>query len=116
MKAVYATWVVPNQDDASCFLTELEQCLKNSMLPQFPNLYVWIYITRAKQEQLNKPFIAGRPEFVNVFDLMLKTHTEKSVFAFACGPSKMVAEIWDESSKRTKSGARVDFYHETFEF
>ena len=35
---------------------------------------------------------------------------------FACGPGRMVNQLWDETTARNSSGRRVDFHHETFEF
>lgn len=42
--------------------------------------------------------------------------TTPSTLVFACGPGRMVNELWDESIKRTSAQRRIDFHHETFEF
>lgn len=116
MQTVHCIWCMPYEVDAGCFLEELKECMANAQLcPQLPALKVWIYVTRSK-EDLAPPLIKGRPKFPDILDTMQAQHPDKAILTFACGPSRMVAELWDQSVKRTAKGARIDFHHETFEF
>lgn len=119
---VYAVWVCRHVEDADWFLKDLELCAQNSLLPQFPKLQTWIYITRGKD--LTPPLIPGRPEFPSIFEDLdsgvnqdeARKITRAATFVFACGPGAMVNELWDQSINRTLNGLRTDFHHETFDF
>jgi len=115
IETVYCIWVMPNSIDYKCFEEELTACMKNSLLFHLP-LVVWVYVTKAKPP-LDAPLIPGRPKFPDIFDSIQKNHgIEKAALVFACGPSAMVNEIWDQCIARSVKGARVDFHHEVFEF
>eukprot|EP00937_MAST-01D_sp_MAST-1D-sp2_P001989 g1989.t1 len=40
----------------------------------------------------------------------------RSTLIFACGPTRMIEQLWDMSTARNGPNTRVDFHHETFEF
>jgi ferredoxin-NADP reductase len=119
---VFAVWVCRYREDADWFLKDLELCAQNSMLPQFPKLQTWIYITRG--QNLDAPLISGRPEFADIFRELdtsvnqdqVRKITKAATFVFSCGPGAMVNELWDLSMNRTLDGLRTDFHHETFDF
>jgi hypothetical protein len=46
----------------------------------------------------------------------ITTPLPQAALVFACGPSVMVAQLWDECLTHTWRGRRFDFHHETFEF
>ena len=115
MQAVYVTWVMSSSADIACFLDALDECKIRSNLSQFPPLVVRLYITRDK-DNLPAPLIAGRPEFPNILRTITDQHPDKSVLTFACGPGKMVSELWDECRIQSSDRRRIDFHHEVFEF
>jgi NAD(P)H-flavin reductase len=107
-EAVYLVWAMPNVKDATIFNKELQKCINNSSLTNFPPLLVWIYITKSVV-QVEEPMIAGRPEFASIFNIVESNHPGKSTMIFASGPPKMVCEVYGEGIKREASGSRVDF-------
>lgn len=124
---VYAVWVCRYREDCDWFLKDLEECAQMSLLPQFPKLQVWIYVTRPPKDGLDAtspPLLPGRPEFAEIFNDLdkmdnndqLRKINRAGTFVFSCGPGAMVNELWDLSISRTANGLRTDFHHETFEF
>eukprot|EP00039_Didymoeca_costata_P024200 m.349238 g.349238 ORF g.349238 m.349238 type:complete len:96 (-) comp40962_c0_seq1:31-318(-) len=81
-----------------------------------PPLDLRIHCTRAKEGSLDASLIAGRPNFKSLLDGSQEKHPGASTLIFACGPGRMVNQLWDESTKRNKKNQRVEFHHETFEF
>lgn len=112
---VYFMWVIPSIIDYELFREEIEICLQKSSQPNRPKLILMVYVTRSK-EILNSPFICGRPNIPKLFDIMTSNQLDKASLVFACGPSPMVAELWDHSINSTLQGHRVDFHHEVFDF
>lgn len=106
--------MVPTAKDASVFMAEIKKCMDNSSLRHLPPLIVWVYTTREKTAE--QPMIAGRPDFPSIFKTVSGAHPGKAALVFACGPSIMVQEIWDQTVKLSKKGERFDFCHEVFEF
>ena len=115
IKTIYFMWVMPNIGDYECFRSEIDFISKRSKEPNYPKLVISIYITRSK-EQLEPPFISGRPKISQIFHTMVSNHNDKAGLVFACGPGPMVAELWDYSIQYTVNGTRIDFHHEIFEF
>eukprot|EP00457_Paulinella_chromatophora_P001159 gb/GEZN01001161.1/.p1 GENE.gb/GEZN01001161.1/~~gb/GEZN01001161.1/.p1 ORF type:complete len:665 (-),score=68.40 gb/GEZN01001161.1/:546-2540(-) len=113
---VYMTWVIPHATDYDVFRADIEECMALARRPQFPKLRVMVYATRAKPEEARPPIHTGRPKFNIIFDEMEQRHMNKAALVFACGPEPMVNELWDQSTRRSKAGARIDFHHETFNF
>eukprot|EP00041_Stephanoeca_diplocostata_P006252 m.78999 g.78999 ORF g.78999 m.78999 type:complete len:290 (-) comp16261_c0_seq2:420-1289(-) len=121
MRCVYAVWVMPHRSDADTFLSLLEHQVRVAAeRPDLPALVVEIYCTREKGPsavQSSKLLHLGRPKFTILMDRTGHEHTDTaSTLVFACGPGRMVNELWDESIKRTSAMRRIDFHHETFEF
>ncbi len=119
IKTLYFLWVMPNLKDYDLFKTEIDAIAtiaKNDNNKIFPKLKLFIYITREKNK-LNEPFYSGRPKMKNLFDTMLNDH-DKNVpgLVFACGPSPLVSELWDNSIQVSAKGRRMDFHHEVFDF
>ena len=115
IQAVNCIWVVQKEKDADIFKEELRECEKNSKLPQFPPLNIKIYVT--KEEKIrSRGYMSGRPDFDRVFGDITLTHGDKTMLVFACGPSQMVKQVWDQSLERIGDGANVDFHREIFEF
>lgn len=111
---VYAIWVIPKSTGYECFKGELEKCMHNSKIKEFPNLNLSIYVT--KEQDLSDPLLSGRPDFSTIFDKIQEDNANKSILVFACGPSAMINKLWDESVQRASPTTRIDFHHETFEF
>ena len=114
MQGVYVTWVMSYSADIASFLDDLDECSARSKLSQFPPLVVRLYITRDKD--LPAPLIAGRPDFTSILKTITDQHPDKSVLTFACGPGKMITELWDECRSQSSERRRIDFQHEVFEF
>lgn len=115
IETVYFMWVMPNLSDYESFRSDLELCSQRSREPGRPKLVSMIYVTRSK-EQLEPPFISGRPKVSEIFSSMMTAQPDDAGLVFACGPSPMVAELWDNSIQNTLKGRRIDFHHEIFEF
>jgi NAD(P)H-flavin reductase len=114
---VHAVWVLRYEKDYLTFQEEFDEikALADSS-PNFPNLELSVYCSRAK-EGVAPPLIPGRPDFPTMFDGLTEMHTaDQAALVFACGPSVMVAQLWDECLSHTWDGRRYDFHHETFEF
>jgi predicted ferric reductase len=120
---VTIVWVVPYASEALFLLDQLESFHRNSRNDTLlPDLKVSIHVTRSsdgREMMKGQRFIYSRPEFNDVIDECLPSQTEdgtRSTLVYACGPAKMVKQCWDAAVKRNTKAARVDFYHETFEF
>eukprot|EP00808_Paulinella_micropora_P029589 g83441.t1 len=116
IREVYVMWVIPQVADYEVFREDIEQCMLMARRPQFPKLRVMVYATRAKKEEAVPPIHTGRPNFTCIFDELERKHVKQAGLVFACGPEPMVNELWDQSSRRSMEGARLDFHHETFNF
>ena len=117
IESVYAVWVMRQETDYSCFRQELDACLAAAKSSeQFPALVIWVYVSRAKREDLPFPLIKGRPQFKPMFEEIHDRHPDKAALVFACGPGAMINQLWDQCIQMTVTGARYDFHHETFEF
>jgi len=115
VRNIFALWVVRYPADFEWFKHDLEQCALQSLKAPFPNLHAWVYVSRGGPD-MPKPMIPGRPEFEEVFQEMDTIVGQDTSLVFACGPDAMVNELWDRSIRRSISGSRTDFHHETFNF
>ena len=104
-------WIIPFMENSKWFMDELQICMDKSLLPCYPSLNLSIHVTKENKEYMY-PFIYGRPNFNLIFENLPNI----PILAFACGPSKMVEGVQNQSLEMTKKGFRVDFYHEVFEF
>ena len=110
-------WIVPAEEDAKWFMREITACMRNAKnIEHMPKLVVWVHVSKAKPGTVKAPLIAGRPNMQQVFSTMEVCYPKMATLCFACGPAPMVNELWDLSMERTRTGGRVDFHHETFEF
>lgn len=80
-----------------------------------------IHVTSArKDDPLEEPLKFGRPKLQQIFDeaegVSVRGDNEVRIGVVTCGPSALVTDVWDETSKRTGNKRRFDFHHETFEF
>lgn len=121
IKSVSVVWVMPHASEASLFLDLLNSFhLKSLEDPLVPDLQLSIHATRDSDDAtiLGQQVICSKPQFNNVMDGCIQDNPAglKSVLVYACGPSGMVNQLWDVSSKRNSKDLRVDFFHETFEF
>jgi NAD(P)H-flavin reductase len=112
---VYFMWVIPAIGEYDIFKKEVEEIIENAKSPFRPKLEVAIYVTRSKEE-LTPPFQSGRPKIQKVFDTMMDNHPNKPGLVFACGPTPLISELWDNSIQYTMKGRLVDFHHEVFDF
>jgi hypothetical protein len=51
-----------------------------------------------------------------MLDEVQDIHPGACTMIFACGPGRMVNQLWDEATQRNSKQHRVDFVHEEFEF
>eukprot|EP00038_Savillea_parva_P004495 m.138613 g.138613 ORF g.138613 m.138613 type:complete len:1032 (-) comp11487_c0_seq1:152-3247(-) len=117
MRRVCVVWVMPHADETEIFLDRLltyDSAAKTDT--SLPELELCIHCTRAKANDVTPPVMAGRPDFNKLLDQSSDGLPTSSTLVFACGPGRMVNQLWDETIKRTRRGRRVDFHHETFEF
>eukprot|EP00038_Savillea_parva_P018065 m.22326 g.22326 ORF g.22326 m.22326 type:complete len:1212 (+) comp3975_c0_seq2:424-4059(+) len=119
MQRVCVVWVMPYATEAELFLTRLLHYVDVSRSNRaLPELDLRVHCTRAKAEDASvvSPLIAGRPDFAALLDECAHDLPLASTLVFACGPGRMVNQLWDETTTRNRRGHRVDFHHETFEF
>ena len=115
IQTIYFMWVMPTIADYSSFKDEIQVIVEKSKAPGRPKLVLLIYVTRSK-DALDEPFISGRPKIGKLFERMISDHPQKAGLVFACGPSPLVSELWDNCIQNTLKGKRIDFHHEVFEF
>jgi len=117
IETVYAVWVMRYEEDYLCFEKELMECMRKAQTSEaYPDLVVWVYVSRAKTADMRPPLIKGRPKFERMFQEVTREHPDGSGLVFACGPGAMVNQLWDNCIQLTIKGHRFDFHHETFEF
>ena len=113
MQTVYFLWIMPKMENYEVFAQELESIKAIAREPGRPEFVPLIYITKA-EEALAAPFASGRPNIAKHFADMMDAHANKASLVYACGPSPLIAEMWDHAIQATMKGRRVDFYHEVF--
>eukprot|EP00978_Attheya_sp_CCMP212_P033940 scaffold139774_cov59-Attheya_sp.AAC.1 len=117
IKHVYVVWVMPHAYEAELFLDMLLSCEAAALYGlHLPDITISVHCTRTAKEDVEAPLIAARPDFPSILDECTLRFPESSTLVFACGPGRMINQLWDESNKRNSSTTRVDFHHETFEF
>ena len=122
VRDVSLVWVVPYAADALFIMDQLNNFHKLSIKdPLLPDLKLSIHVTRGNDGHAlikGQQFLYSRPQFDTVMDecIASKPEDSTSTLVYACGPTKMVNQLWDVSMKRNAKDCRVDFYHETFEF
>lgn len=121
IRNVHLIWIMPHASEADLFL-DLLMCYRSlaTRNPALPHLEIMIHVTRdvpaAEHDKI--PILFSRPDFFSVMEKCIGDRHEEStsILVYACGPGKMVNQLWDASMKRNKKDLRVDFYHESFEF
>lgn len=117
MQHIHAVWVMPYMEEADLFLGVLEemQLIANAD-PSLPDLTLHVHCTRTKDCTAVGAVKTGRPDFSQLLFEATDPNSECATLVFACGPGKMVNELWDECTSRNSRHQRIDFHHETFEF
>ena len=121
IREVTLLWVIPYASDALFLLDQLNTLHSMSIEnPHLPDLKLSIHVTRSSggnSEIKGQRFLYSRPKFNDVMDKCIPIESEEktSTLVYACGPTKMVNELWDASTKKNTKNSRCDFYHETFE-
>ena len=117
MKNIQLVWVMPNLSDSMLFMETLKVFQDGSILDgSLPKLNVAIHCTRMEPQETDYSISTNRPDFASVLDVCDEINPGSTMLAFACGPSSMVNQLWDETIVRNKMEKRIDFHHETFEF
>jgi len=117
IKQVYVLWIMPHATETEAFSDTLaSHSLAARSNVSLPALDLRIHCTRAKADEVSPPLIAGRPDIPGLVNDAANSHPGESTLIFACGPGRMVNELWDETVKRNSRHHRFDFHHETFEF
>ena len=121
IREVTLLWVIPYASDALFLLDQLNTFHSMSIQnPHLPDLKLSIHVTRSSggnSEMKGQQFLYSRPQFDDVMDECITSEPEEktSTLVYACGPTKMVNQLWDASTKKNTKNSRCDFYHETFE-
>ncbi|KAL7468432.1 hypothetical protein ACHAXS_008664 [Conticribra weissflogii] len=120
IRNIHLVWIMPHASEADLFL-DLLMCYRSlaTRNPALPHLDVMIHSTRDDPAVHDKrPIVFSRPDFSSVMERCISERYDEtsSILVYACGPGKMVNQLWDASMKRNKKDLRVDFYHESFEF
>eukprot|EP00037_Helgoeca_nana_P028113 m.327828 g.327828 ORF g.327828 m.327828 type:complete len:890 (+) comp27684_c0_seq1:429-3098(+) len=117
MKHVYVVWVMPHVAEAELFMdTLMEHQAAAAADPTLPSLTVRVHCTRALADEVQPPVVAGRPDFASTLDEMIDRSPGTPTMVFACGPGRMVNQLWDQSTTRNTQSQRVEFHQESFEF
>lgn len=122
IRNVTLVWIIPYASEALPFLDQFNSFHQMSLKdPLLPDLSLTIHVTRGSDGRAminGQQFFYSKPQFNSViYDCVeRKPKDSTSTLVYACGPSKMVNELWDASMKKNEKDSRVDFYHETFEF
>jgi len=117
MQHVHVVWVMPHAAETELFLETLQRHQATAVVdPTLPSLAVKIHCTRADSTEVHPPVVAGRPNFPAIMDDAADRAPGTSTLVFACGPGRMVNQLWDECTSRNSARHRIDFHHETFEF
>lgn len=114
---------MPHASEASLFLDLLNSFhLKALQDPLLPELQLSIHVTRDSADSMiiGQHVVYSKPQFGIVMDDFVGNNIEpehiSSLLVYACGPSRLVKQLWDASMKKQSKKLRVDFYHEKFEF
>lgn len=117
---VHLVWIMPHASEADLFLDLLMNYRQRSVEDtSLPRLILSIHITRDDPAVRNKGHILfSKPDFASLMeDCISSRHNgATSILVYACGPGRMVNQLWDASMKKTSKLIRVDFHHESFEF
>ncbi len=114
---VYFVWVIPTVVEYDLFRKEVEEIMEIAKSPGRPRLVATVYVSRSKEDDtLTFPLICGRPKIQATFDNVMSNHPNQPALVFACGPSPLISELWDNSIRCTMQGRLIDFHHEVFEF
>ena len=119
IRSVSVVWIMPHASEASLFLDLLNLFRQRSLEdPLMPNLKLSIHITRDDAKFVAQQIIYSKPDFTSVMDECIenKPKDSRSILVYACGPGRMVNQLWDASMRKNSKRLRVDFYHESFEF
>ena len=83
-----------------------------------PKLKLSIHVTRDTESIPGQQIVHSKPDFSAVMNECIGSEPadSRSMLVYACGPSRMVNQLWDASTRKNSKELRVDFYHETFEF
>ena len=116
---IYLVWAIKGVEDMAWFREEIDACVHNAQLPQFPRLQVWVYATEATKEEVaseGPPVVEGLPKFDDIMDKISMENKSRATLAFACGHSSLVNAIWDSCIARTSQGTRFDFHKQSFDW
>eukprot|EP00035_Acanthoeca_spectabilis_P003805 m.95689 g.95689 ORF g.95689 m.95689 type:complete len:333 (+) comp12337_c0_seq1:1946-2944(+) len=119
MRHIYAVWIMPKRSEAVLFMETLKELKATAEAePTLPDLTVQVFCTREKEKDPNGDgmVLTGRPDFSALMTEATERFARSSMLVFACGPGKMVNQLWDEATSRNTRHQRIDFHHETFEF
>jgi len=116
IRHIYLVWCSSSEKEAKWVNEELLRVIELSQNSNYPNFYLYVFITG--QSQVNNPtYFIGRPDMNRVFDTaetrMLDEHSRACVFV--CGPKSLSQQVWDTWSHRA-TGKKYDFRQEIFEF
>jgi len=114
---IYLIWTIQSVDQWSWFSDEIQWCFDAARHSKgaLPSMEIQVYIT--KGEGANNGFmINGRPEYHKIIDDIYLSHYKRATTVFACGPTKMVNDLWDACNEKKRDGHPFNFHHETFEF
>ncbi|PRP84216.1 ferric reductase-like transmembrane protein [Planoprotostelium fungivorum] len=112
---IHVLWTIQNEAQYEWFREDIEGLVNASRHPFCPNLYLSIHVTRpVPGESLGARFIMGRPNWKIVFDNVEELRRQVARSVFACGPTQMIRDVWDETGRRSRKGESFDFHSETF--
>lgn len=120
IRDVSLVWIMPHASEASLFMEVLNsfhlRSLEDALVPNF-NLS--IHATRDTDAMIpGQQIVYSKPDFKVMMNELVESKHDgvRSMLVYACGPNRMVQQLWDASMKKNTKKLRVDMYHETFEF
>jgi len=112
---IHVIWTIQSAEQYEWFQEDLEALLAASRHPYMPVLHLTVHVTRSRPgETLGVGFTVGRPNWKTTFDNIVASRPDVARSVFSCGPTMMIRDIWDETSKRNIKGESFDFHTETF--
>eukprot|EP00475_Leptophrys_vorax_P020115 TRINITY_DN27542_c0_g1_i1.p1 TRINITY_DN27542_c0_g1~~TRINITY_DN27542_c0_g1_i1.p1 ORF type:complete len:736 (-),score=147.42 TRINITY_DN27542_c0_g1_i1:3411-5618(-) len=127
LKSVTLVWTCRNVEECLWF-NDLFDHIRTLDCSQYPKFLGESYITGTISDDNPPPFVCLKTNFERLNVASFFHDWEHERFAstkfgstswtcvVACGPSELVNETWDETSRRSSQDHLFDFHYETFEF
>jgi len=112
---IHVIWTIQSVEQYEWFQEDMEALQSASRHPYMPSLHITVHVTRPRAGQpIAAGFTTGRPNWKVIFDNIAASRPDVARSVFSCGPTMMIRDVWDETSRRSRKGESFDFHSETF--